>query len=177
MIRYWFSIYLAKTIQDVWEKCDICQSLKQAPREIFEQSSTLSGALGTKWAADIIKSDKQCIFIAREKLSNFTVTKLIPDETANTVRDAIIQLTAELIPSEGLEMQVDNASAMQSLVNDSHLARYNIDIKLARKKNKNGNPVAEKAVQEFKHEKLKFNPSGGAISDLDRALSTYYGRP
>ena len=59
MIRYWFSIHLAKTIQDVWEKCDICQSLKQAPREIFEQSSTLSGALGTRWAADIIKSDKQ----------------------------------------------------------------------------------------------------------------------
>ena len=97
---------------------------------------------------------------------------MIPDETANIVKDAIIQLTAELIPSEGLEMQVDNASAMQSLVNDSHLARYNIDIRLARKKNKNGNPVAEKAVQEFKHEKLKFNPSGGAISDLDRALIT-----
>ena len=172
MARYWFSINMAKTVQDVWEKCNTCQSLKQAPREFFEQSSTLSGALGTKWSADIIKSDRQLIFITREKLSNFTVTKLIQDETANSIKEAIIQSTAELIPGEGLEIQVDNASAMQALVNDSHLLRYKIHIKLARKKNKDSNPVAEKAVQEFKKEKLKFNPSGGAISDLDRALIT-----
>ena len=154
------------------EKWDICQSLKQAPQEIFEQPLTLSGAFGTMWAADIIKSDRQLVFIARENLSNFTVTKLISNETASSIRDAIIQSTAELIPGEGLEMQVDNAPAMQSLVNDSYLARYHIHIRLARKKNKNGNPVAEKAVQEFKQEKLRFYPGGGAINDLDRALIT-----
>ena len=45
-------------------------------------------------------------------------------------------------------------------------------INLARKKNKNGNPVAEKAVQEFKQEKLKFKPRGGALNNLERTLIT-----
>ena len=67
---------------------------------------------------------------------------------------------------------MDNASAMQSLVGDSHLTRYNISIQLARKKNKNGNPVAEKAVQEFKQEKLKLKPAGGALNVLEKALIT-----
>ena len=71
-----------------------------------------------------------------------------------------------------MELQVDNASGMQSLVGDSHLKRYNISIQLARKKNKNGNPVAEKAVQEFKQEKLKFRREGGVINELERALIT-----
>ena len=37
MARYWYSPSMAKTIQAVWERCDTCQSLKSAPREIFEQ--------------------------------------------------------------------------------------------------------------------------------------------
>ena len=172
MSRYWYSISLAKVIHEVWEKCDTCQSLRAAPREIFEQSTTKSGPVGSKWSADIIKSDRQLIFIAREKLSNFTVSKLIPNECADSIREAIILSTAELIPPEGLEMQVDNASGMQSLVGDSNLGRFNISIQLARKKNKDGNPVAEKAVQEFKNEKLKFRPSGGVINDIERALIT-----
>ena len=172
MSRYWFSTSLAKIVQEVWEKCDTCQSLKAAPREIFEQSTSKSGSVGTEWAADIIKSDRQLIFIAREKLSNFTVTKFISNENADSIRQAIILSTIELIPAGGLDIKVDNASAMQSLVGDSHLKRYNISIHLARKKNKNGNPVAEKAVQEFKQEKLKLKPTGGAINELEKALIT-----
>ena len=55
MSRYWFLTSLAKTVQDVWEKCDTWQSLKAAPQEIFEQSTSKSGPVGTQWAADIIK--------------------------------------------------------------------------------------------------------------------------
>ena len=172
MARYWYSTSMAKTIQDVWEKCDTCQSLKSAPREIFEQSTTKSEFVGAQWAADVIKSDKQLIFIAREKLSNFTVTRFINDEGKSSIREAIILSTAELIPAGGLQVQVDNASALQALVSDAELTRYKIAIDLARKKNKNGNPVAEKAVQEFKQEKLKFKPEGGMLNELLRTLIT-----
>ena len=161
----------AITVADIEtkEKADACQSLRAAPRE---QTTTKSGPVGFKWSAGIIKSDGQLIFIAREKLSNFTVTKIIPNERVDSVREAIILSTAELIPPEGLKIQVDNASGMQYLVGDSNLGRCNISIQLARKKNKDGNPVAEKAVQEFKNEKLKFRPSGGVLNDIDRALIT-----
>ena len=104
MSRYWFSTSLAKTVQDVWEKCDTCQSLKAAPREIFEQSTSKSGPVGTQWAADIIKSDRQLIFIAREKLSNFTVTEFISNENAESIRQAIILSTIELIPAGDLDI-------------------------------------------------------------------------
>ena len=170
--RYWFSTSTAKTVQSVWENCDTCQSLKTAPREIFEQSSSKSDSFGTQWAADVVKADRQLIFIAREKLSNYTVTRFIQAETKDALREAIILSTAELIPGEGLLMQVDNAAGLQALVNDSQLARLLITIQLARKKNKNGNPVAEKAVQEFKQEKLKFKPGGGTLNELERVLIT-----
>ena len=172
MARYWYSTLMAKTIQDVWEKCDTCQSLKSAPREIFEQSTTKSEFVGAQWAADVIKSDKQLIFVVREKLSNFTVTRFIDNEGKTSIREALVLSTAELIPAGGLEVQVDNASALQALVGDAELTRYKIAINLARKKNKNGNPVAEKAVQEFKQEKLKFKPGGGALNELERTLIT-----
>ena len=172
MARYWYSPLMAKTIQDVWEKCDTCQSLKSAPREIFEQSTTKSKFVGAQWAADVIKSDKQLIFVSREKLSNFTVTRFIDNEGKASIREAIVLFTAELIPAGGLQVQVDNASALQALVGDAELTRYKIAINLARKKNKNGNPVAEKAVQEFKQEKLKFKPGGGALNELERTLIT-----
>ena len=44
---------------------------------------------------------------------------------------------------------------------------------LARKKNKNFNPVAEKAVKEFRQEKLKFKPEGGKISETERSIITF----
>ena len=91
-----------------------------------------------------------------EKLSNFTVTRFIDNEGKASIREAIVLSTAELIHAGGPQVKVDNASALQALVGDAELTRYKIAIDLARKKNKNRNPVAEKAVQEFKQEKLKF---------------------
>ena len=120
----------------------------------------------------MIRGDLQYIFIAREKLSSFTVTKLIPNERHDTLREAIITLTSELAPSTGLVIQVDNACSLKKLVGDAELNRHLIGISLARKKNKNSNPIAERAVQEFRLEKLKFKPEGGALSDIERALIT-----
>ena len=122
--RYWFAIGTAKLIEDVKESCQLCKSLAQVPKELFEQSTSLSGKLGSAWACDVIRGDQQFIFIAREKLSSFTVTKIIPNERHETLRDAIIVTTSELIPEDGLTMQVDNATGLVKLVGDSQLERY-----------------------------------------------------
>ena len=76
----------------------------------------------------MIKSDKQFIFVVREKLSNFTVTRFIMDEGKSSIRAALVLSTAELIPAGGLQVQVDNASALQALVGDAELTRYKIFI-------------------------------------------------
>ena len=124
------------------------------------------------WSADVIRGDQQFIFIAREKLSSFTVTKIITDEKSETLREAIISTTSELIPEDGLVMQVDNCPALVTLASDAELKRFKIDIDVARKKNKNSNPVAEKAVKEFRQEKLKFRPEGGKLSETERSIIT-----
>ena len=43
-------------------------------------------------------------------------------------------------------------------------------VDLGRSLNKNKNPVEENAVKEFHKECLRLNPSGGPISEIDRAL-------
>ena len=69
-------------------------------------------------------------------------------------------------------MQVDNCPALVSLLNDAELSRFKITIDVGRKRNKDSNPVAEKAVKEFRSQSLKFEPEGGKISDTERALIT-----
>ena len=99
---------------------------------------------GKKLAADVIRGDTQFIFCSREKLSSFTVAQFITAEDQAQLREAIIITTAELIPHDGLVMQVDNCPAFQALRGDSELARFGIVLDLGREKNKNSNPVAEK---------------------------------
>ena len=170
--RYWYSTKLNQIIQEVWDSCHLCQALKPVPKEIFEQTTTESGRLGSNWSADVIRGDLQFIFIAREKLSSFTVTKIIPNETHETLREAIITSTSEIIPEDGLLMQVDNACSLLKLVGDAELGRHHIRLDPARKKNKDSNPIGEKAVKEFRQEKLRFKPEGGAISEIERAVIT-----
>ena len=38
--------------------------------------------------------------------------------------------------------------------------------------NKNKNPIAENAIKEFHKERLKLNPCGGKISEIERAIIT-----
>ena len=170
--RYWYSTGTNRLLQEVNDACQVCQSLKLIPKELVEQTTSQSGKLGSSWSADILRGDLQFLFIAREKLSSYTVTKLIPDEKHQTLREAIIVSTLELTPNDGVIIQVDNACSLQKLAGDSELDRHGIKIDLARKKNKNSNPIAEKAVKEFRREKLKFKPEGGSLSELERAIIT-----
>ena len=170
--RYWFAVGTAKMIEEVKSNCQLCNSIAPVPKEFFQQSTTISEKLGSSWSCDVIRGDLQFIFIAREKLSSFTVTKIIPNERHETLREAIIVTTSELIPDDGLKMQVDNASGLVKLVGDSQLDKHNIKIETGRKVNKDSNPVAEKAVKEFRDQKLKFKPQGGPVSETERATIT-----
>ena len=43
---------------------------------------------------------------------------------------------------------------------------------LGRTHNINKNPVAENAIKEFHKERLKLNPAGGRISEIERSIVT-----
>ena len=117
------------------------------------------------------------IFLAREELSQFTSTALILDETADSLRDAVMAAVLELMPDEGTKVQVDCAPAFQTLAAESKmdgsiLKKFNIVVDLGRSLNKNSNPVAENCIKEFRKERLRLNPSGGPISEADRIMIT-----
>ena len=69
-------------------------------------------------------------------------------------------------------VRTDNAPGFQSLVNDAFLADNRIHIDLGRVKNKNRNPVAEKAIQELENEILRVVKAPGQVSPLVLSMAT-----
>ena len=70
---------------------------------------------------------------------------------------------------------MDAAPAFQNLYvkscsQDSLLKKYNIKIEIGRVLNKNKNPTAENANQEFQREILKFTGRTGPICDLELSM-------
>ena len=52
---------------------------------------------------------------------------------------------------------------MNCLATDPALKKYGLTIEIGRLKNKNKNPVAEKAIQELEYELKRVQPEGGPI--------------
>ena len=96
------------------------------------------------------------VFISREKLTQFVYTKIIPDESAASIREALLAACIELIPQAGGCIRVDPGSSLQSLAKEAGLdnkednifRRFNITIDLGRTHNVNKNPIAENLVKE-----------------------------
>ena len=94
------------------------------------------------------------------------------DEKAATVRDGLIQLCVPLCPLDGPPaiIRVDPAPGFNSLRNDSALAAHRLRIEVGEAKNKNKNPVAEKAVQEFEDELLRQDPERTSVTSSQLAV-------
>jgi len=167
----------SRIVDDISNNCAVCASLKQLPSELLTESTARVDNFGANFSADVIKQHGQLILLCREKLSQFTTTCFIPNEGTDATRNGLISCIIETIPDTGTVVQVDNAPAFQSLKTESEsdgsvLRKLNIKIDLGRTFNKNKNPVAENAIKEFHKERLRLNPSGGPISEIELALIT-----
>ena len=177
MNRYFYCTGQARIVEEVTNACTVCASLKELPKELFTQSTTENPTFGANFSADVIKKDGQLIFLCREKLSQFTFTRIIPDETADSLRDSIVSAVLDFMPESGTTIQVDCAPGLQTLAAESNLdgsilKKLGIQIDLGRIHNVNKNPVAENAIKEFHKERLRLNPSGGKINEIDRSIIT-----
>ena len=175
--RHFYCPSSTRIIDEVTTNCLTCTSLKQLPEGLFTESTVKTPVFGQDFSADIIRINGQKILLCREKLSQFTTTKLLQDETANSIRTALIALIVEFMPSSGACIQVDCATSFLSLSNEcstkgSTLRSLNIQIVLGRTVNKNKNPIAENAIREFHKERLRLDPAGGYISETQLAIIT-----
>ena len=100
---------------------------------------------------------------------------LIPDQTADTLRQALMSLILDIAPSSGATIRVDGATAFQALAKESNtegtvLHQHNIIIEVGRLINENKNPVAENGVKEVLKEILRRTNSKGPISPTDLSV-------
>ena len=135
--------------------------MKQLPKVLLQDTSSSPDKIGARFAADVIEREGQKILVIRECLSQFTRAQLIQDQTAETLKRAIVSLVIDIMPDTGTEIWVDGATSFQALQNqslteDSLLNTMGIRIVVGRIMNKNKNPVGENMVKEVQKEILRF---------------------
>jgi len=162
-------------LSHVTDNCHICSSLKKVPEFLIEQStSEPPDAVGCSFTADIMKRNKQLIFVLRETVTSYTSSCIVDNERHDSLRAALIRMCIELRPLDGpvAVVHTDPASGFLALRNDELLREFRIAIETGCAKNVNKNPVAERAVQELEEELLKQQPDGGPVSMLILAVAT-----
>ena len=172
--RHYFGLSITKIIYNISSSCDVCVRLKMLPKEAHQSSTTKVDVFGTNFSADVMIEKGQMILLCREKLSQFTTTTFLQDETKESMEEGIITSILSLIPEMGATIQVDPGPSLVALSKDdrSILSSYNISLDIGRIHNKQKNPVAENAIKEFRKEWLRLKPDGSQLSDIDRARIT-----
>ena len=72
--RNFFALNIDHAIERVTDACHTCTSLKSIPTTLIEQTTTdAPEAIGVSFAADVIKRNRQLIFVVRETVSSYIV--------------------------------------------------------------------------------------------------------
>ena len=172
MARYFYCHGHTQIIHTVTENCVQCRSLQQMPKELFQDSTEKVEGLGTSFAVDVIERNGQKIFLAREKLSQYTWLSLLNNQTAKELRTAILRAILPWCHPAGAEVRCDGATALASLARESEEAGtlfndHKIKIVIGRTTNVNKNPVAENAVKECEKEICKYKPHTQQLTEDD----------
>ena len=169
--RFFFALNLEKYVSHCSDSCHQCTSLKDVPKALRQESTDPPPTLiGQRFAADVIKRNKQLILLLRECVSSYTQAELIPNETASEIADSLLRLSNVMRPSKLMPMKIrldphpSHRSLLQQVKANKGLATHGIDVELGRELNLNKNPVAECAVRELIREILCLFPDGGKIS-------------
>ena len=175
--RAFFALDLEQALETTAKCCHTCVSLSDMPTRFLHQSSTtVPTAVGSNFAADVVKRRGQSILVIREYVSAYTAAKLIWNEKASTIRTALLVLTSDLIPSTGMKVtiKVDPASACRALSGDSELLRNGIKLELGHPKYKNKVAVVDRAIRELHSELNRVNANSGEITEkiLMKAIQT-----
>ena len=130
-----------------------CASLEKFPRTLVSQSSDDPPEIvRVIFAVDVIKRWRQLILLLRECTTSYTASYIIADEKRDTLSDALTLLVLGLHPFAGPKavVHVDSTPAFVSLSTNDALKHIGISIEVGRLKNKNKNPVAERAAWRWK---------------------------
>jgi hypothetical protein len=167
-----------KAIEHATSGCHQCVSLRKILNTIVTQSTEdPPDGVGVSFAADVMKREKQLVLIVRECVTSYTMTCFISNETCAELRDALISMCIQLRPMDGppATIRTDPAPGFSALVNDEGMQHHRLSVEIGRIKNRNKNPVAEKAVQELEEEILRLigsHPADQFLTSKRLAVAT-----
>ena len=173
--RYFYALDLDKSVSSVCDSCHHCNSLKYVPPPLRPQTSEPPpDTLGTSFAADVMKRCGQLILVLRETVSSYTLATILQSERHTDLRDGLLMLASQVrsLGDSGIHIRVDAAPGLVALRQDTMLQKYGISLIYGAVKNRNKNPVAERAIQELATECLHVQPEGGPLTKLAIALAT-----
>ena len=153
----------------------MCVSLKNIPPLLAMEKNTLASGFAANFSSDVIERNKQLIFVCCESLTGFTRLRLLKDQTAESLRLAVLSTTLDIISEEGCTVRTDNHRSFVSLQNEakskgSQLNQYNISIETGRQANKNKNSLVERTNREVHKEILKTFPGKNVLSKTDLCI-------
>ena len=109
-------------------------------------------------------------------MSQFVFARLIPDETSETLSNAMIPLISDFVPESGAIIRTDNAPAFIKLNSESKLDNSvfkssNIQLELGDTLNQNKNPVGENAIKELQKEFLRLGYSNKQLEPVTLSIA------
>ena len=117
--RYFYTPGWRSIIEEITTNCHQCSTLKMLPKILLDDSTTAPHGIGTHLAADVVERNTQKILVVRDTLSQFIKTAIIPNQTTDTLRQALLSLVLDMLPDMGTTIRVDGATAFQALERES----------------------------------------------------------
>ena len=166
--RAFYALDAETAMSEINERCHICVSLQDMPNKFLEQSSTVPEFVGSNYSADVVRRECQFIFIIRENVSAYTLARIIPDEKSTSLKEALLVTCSQVRSKCGppIAVRVDPAPGWRSLISDKVLTSRSIELSIGEEKNKNKNPVVDKAIRELHSEINRLCEHGGKVTDL-----------
>ena len=171
--RFFYALDLDSCLKTLYHNCHTCHSLEKLPTSIPPAvTSDPPTAFGVTYAADVLRRNRQFILLLRETVTLFSTAILIPSEDHSTIQNDLIQMCAGMLPLAGPStiIRCDPGPGFNALANDKILLQHGITLDVGRVKNKNKNPIAEKAVQELEDELLRSDPDQPTLTQSSLAV-------
>ena len=172
MQRYFYCPGYAQIVSNVSENCQQCLALKTLPKTLLENTTTKVESFGSRFSVDIMERERQLIFVCRENLTQFTQLMILEDQSAKSLRLAVMSTIVPWIAEQGCYVRVDGAQAFLTLKAESEdkgsiLYKYKIEIEVGRLNNPNKNTVAENCIKELEKEILRYDQDLRIMTEYD----------
>ena len=149
----------------ITEACTPCMSLKEIPAEVQHfKSNEPPQHPGLAFTVDVIKTNKQLVFVSVDNFSGLVAATLIKSEVMEELRDGIIKTVVPFMASSLGRVRVDPAPGFTKLSTTSGLSDLGIELEIGNPKNKNKVALVDTKIKELRKAMLKAAPAHNVVN-------------